>query len=57
MALALPAMKDYTTACTTLRKALVIDMNFKDAEILLKKIQREMQKNKSNGNGRVNGKH
>ena len=61
LALALAAMKDYTTACTTLRKALVNDINFKDAEILLKKIQREMQKNKSAGNGhangRANGKH
>jgi tetratricopeptide (TPR) repeat protein len=59
MALALAAMKDYTTACTTLRKALVIDMNFKDAEILLKKIQREMQKASGNGhaNGHANGKH
>ncbi len=55
MALALAAMGDYPAAATTLRNSLMINPNFKDGEVLLRKIEKEIAKRSGNGNG--NGKH
>ncbi len=48
-------MQNYPGAAATLQKALMININFKEAENLLKKVQKEIKKQGANGNGHTNG--